>query len=117
MARTPRTASNCEFTARFAYSGEIDGALVVGVADSEMNTKRYLLFQLGLDPDEQDISLGLDGIHVERDDQRWSGHGAFEKCTLEPRALRLDLNATGIEHLECSAIEVRLDLDTARSRR
>jgi hypothetical protein len=52
---------------------------VVGFADAEFNTERYLLLQRGKSPQAQDVALGLDGYHVEVDDQTKSSYGGI-KC-------------------------------------
>lgn len=60
----------------FVSVSEVDGALVVGFADHEFETTRYVLFQRSLDPDDQD------GVYAERDGQQYSAYGRVEVCTL-----------------------------------
>jgi hypothetical protein len=40
------------FEAGFVSVDDIDGALVVGFADGELETTRYFMFQRSLDPDD-----------------------------------------------------------------
>jgi len=96
------------FVATFAFSGEIDGALVVGAADAQRNTSRYILFQLALD--EEDSEFGT--IHLERDDQRWSCYDGIKRCVLDGDRLIVELNDMGVSELECDLVEVDLVLDT-----
>jgi hypothetical protein len=55
---------------------------VVGFADAEFNPERYLLVQRGKSPQAQDVALGLDGYHVEVDDQRQSSYGGIKRFEL-----------------------------------
>jgi hypothetical protein len=60
----------------FVSVSEADGALVVGFADHEFETTRYVMFQRSLDPDDDD------GVYAERDGQQYSGYGRVESYTL-----------------------------------
>jgi hypothetical protein len=48
----------------FVSVSEIDGALVVGFADHQFETTRYVMLQRSLDPHYDD------GVYVERDGQQ-----------------------------------------------
>jgi hypothetical protein len=58
--------------------------LLVGFANAEFNATRYLLLQRLKAPETEDISLGLDGYHVEVDDQGNSCYGGIESFELFP---------------------------------
>lgn len=58
--------------------------LLVGFADAEFNAKRYLRLQRLKAPEADDISLGLDGYHVELDDQTSSCYGGIRSFELYP---------------------------------
>src|SRR4051794_10721668 len=60
----------------FVFVSEADDALVVGFADHEFETSRYVMFQRSLDPDEDD------GVYAERDGQQYCAYGRVESCTL-----------------------------------
>jgi hypothetical protein len=57
---------------------------LVGFADAEFNATRYLLLQRLKAPEAEDISLGLDGYHVEVDDQSNSCYGGIRSFELFP---------------------------------
>jgi hypothetical protein len=57
---------------------------LVGFADAEFNATRYLLLQRLKSPEAEDISLGLDGYHVEVDDQSSSCYGGITSFELYP---------------------------------
>ena len=60
----------------FVSVSEVDGALVIGFADHEFETTRYVMFQRSLDPDDDD------GVYAERDGQQYSAYGRVESCAL-----------------------------------
>jgi len=71
-----------EFAAA-AVSVEEDADLWrVGFADAEFNPQRYLLLQRDKSPDPQDAELGLDGYHVEVNDQANACYGGIESFEL-----------------------------------
>jgi hypothetical protein len=55
---------------------------LVGFADAEFNPTRHLLLQRAKSPQAQDIALGLDGYHVELDDQGKSSYGGIKRFEL-----------------------------------
>jgi hypothetical protein len=57
---------------------------LVGFADAEFNARRYLRLQRLKAPESDDISLGLDGYHVEVDDPSRSCHGGISAFELLP---------------------------------
>ena len=67
------------FNAACVSINEDSDLWVVGFADAEFNTKRYLLLQRGKSALAQDIALGLDGYQVELDDQSKSCYAGI-KC-------------------------------------
>jgi hypothetical protein len=68
-----------DFSAACVSVEEDSDSWLVGFADAEFNTKRYLLLQRGKSPQAQDIALGLDAYHVEVDDQSNACYGGI-KC-------------------------------------
>ena len=58
--------------------------LLVGFADAEFNARRYLRLQRLKAPDADDLSLGLDGYHVEVDDPSNSCYGGIRAFELHP---------------------------------
>lgn len=66
-----------------AVSIEEDADLwCVGFADAEFNPQRYLLLQREKSPDPRDAELGLDGYHVEVNDQANACYGGIESFEL-----------------------------------
>ena len=62
---------------------------LVGFLKSADDPMEYVMFQRGKDVTEQDISLGLDGVYVEVDDQRYSTYGEIETCELQRGSIRI----------------------------
>ncbi len=101
------------FTARSAVAEQIDTVLTVGVADRKINTSRYLMFQLELEPSPQDETLGLVGVHVEHDDQSQGAYDGVRSCLLQRTELVVHFTAPtaqlfGIESV-CAVLEVTDD--------
>ena len=73
---------NITRTANAVTVDEIDDALVIGFAMLERNgvPAEYMTLQRSLDPDED--TPGIDGVYVERDDQRFSGYGGIVRFVL-----------------------------------
>jgi len=63
---------------------EDSDAWLVGFADAEFNTRRYLVLQREKSPRAQEVALGLEGYRVEVDDQRNSCYGGIERFELFP---------------------------------
>jgi len=72
------------FNAACVSIDEDSEAWLVGFADAEFNPRRYLLLQRAKSPQDQDIALGLDGYHVEVDDQGKSRYGGIRSFELFP---------------------------------
>jgi len=77
--------------------------LVVGFYAEE----NYLMIQQSLDEfDEQDISLGMNTYHIERDDQSFGDYGGVEKIELSRNLIEVVLNETGKENLQCDGLKI-----------
>jgi hypothetical protein len=82
--------------------------LIVGFYTEE----NYLMIQQSLDGyDEQDVRLGLNNYHIERDDQSYGGYGGVEQINLSPHAIAVKLDQTGKENLECEGVTVDFKTD------
>ena len=57
---------------------------LVGFADAEFNTRHYVLLQREKSPQPDNIALGLDGYHVEVDDQGKCWNGGIKHFELFP---------------------------------
>ncbi len=75
---------------------EDDGyVFVLGFADDAFAPQKYVLLQRGLEPDEQDISLGMDKAHVEIEDQSRSGYGGIASVRYRDGTLFIALTPEG----------------------
>lgn len=72
---------------------------LVGFADHEFDTQRYLMLQRALEHDEQDIELGMDTFHVEWCSQENSGYGGIARFLLKPDGAEVTLDAETSEAL------------------
>ena len=80
------------FTANFLFT-ESDPALSkAGLADDQLETQQYVLFQRSLKPSEQDRRLGHDQPHVEAGDQSASAYGCVSAVQLVGQQLKVQLD-------------------------
>jgi len=81
---------NITRTANAVIVDEIDDALVIGFATLERNGVPAEYMTLRLDPDED--TPGIDGVYVERDDQRFCGYGGIVRFVLHRDRALLELD-------------------------
>jgi hypothetical protein len=82
--------------------------LIVGFYTEE----NYLMIQHSLDGyDEQDVRLGMNTYHIERDDQSYGGYGGVERIHLSPNSIEVKLDETGKENLDCDGVTVDFEAD------
>jgi hypothetical protein len=74
----------------------------------------YLLLSRSLSPTEQDKSLGLDGVHIELNDQGFSCYDGVLSAVIYRPQLEFVLNEKGIRNLKSSSIEVTMELPPER---
>jgi hypothetical protein len=67
--------------------------LLIGFADHEFDTRAYIMLQQAYEFDEQDRTLGMDTVYIERDDQSQSTYGGIEQVMLTPTTVCLTLSA------------------------
>jgi len=84
-----------EFTASHIHSEDMGDYLLVGLADQQFDTREYLTFQRAHEFDEQDVRLGMDAVHIERNDQGFSGYGGMRSVVLFSDRLHIDFDARG----------------------
>jgi hypothetical protein len=70
----------------------------------------YVLLNRDLEPTEQDILLGLDGIHLEVSDQGASCYNGISRFTIYPEKVEIELNSKGATATQQERIEIRYDL-------
>ena len=71
-----------EFAAQCVAVEDEPDAWCVGFADREFNSRRYLRLWRGRAPNAEDVELGLDGYHVEVNDEANSAHGGIASFEL-----------------------------------
>ena len=78
---------------------DMEDLWLVGFADDEFETREYLTLQRSFEDDEQDVALGMNTYHVERNDQRWSGYGGIKKLELKRDRVRIEFTSEGAREL------------------
>lgn len=103
------------FIAHYCFADAAESSFKAGLADQEVDTRRYVWFERLKEPDEQGLRLGFDAPYLEIDDQGMSGYGLIEKAEMTPSVLRVHFNAKGTKVLQTSdPLEVHLDSSLPR---
>lgn len=89
--------------------------LLIWFADEGTNPCQYLMLQRACEFDEQDRTLGMDDVYIERDDQGWSAYGGLLRVEQHnDRAyMKLD-DCTATKIGGVNEIEVRFNSDPAK---
>jgi hypothetical protein len=75
-------------------------------ADKADTPRHYVLFRKSLAADAQDIRMGLDGLHLEIDDQSRSAYRAIARIDLREDRARLFLTARGQASLGFASVTI-----------
>lgn len=90
-----------------------NGVAMLGFADDEFNTTRYLLLQRTVEPDQQDRALGHDRVHIHLNER--SAYGTIEETQLRPQGVIFRLApGTAAMVSDSEAIEVTFDLTATK---
>ncbi len=72
----------------------------------------YFMIQQSLgEYDEQDIILGMNTYHIERDDQSHGGYGGIQEILLQRNKINVRLNEIGQKNLDCEEVEINFQTD------
>jgi hypothetical protein len=104
-----------QFTATFVtYQNEND-TILLGFADSEFDTTNFLLLQRTLEPAQQDVALGLAGLHIQFNER--FAYGKVESASLRSGGLTLRLDqATAAAISNGEDIEIKFAFPELRIR-
>ena len=83
--------------AGFVSVDEIDGALVVGFADQQYDTKAYFMLQRGLEQHDDE------GVYLEHTDQAHGAYGEVMVCLLSGNRIELSVDEVTAKELEVEA--------------
>jgi len=70
----------------------------------------YVILTRDLEPTEQDVSLGHDGVHLEVNEQGWSCYNGIATFSIYAGMIEISLNAHGADAVGHEKIKVRYDL-------
>jgi len=106
---------NQSFKATYIHAENMGDYLLVGLADHQYDTADYLTFQRAHEFDEQDVRVGMDAVHVERNDQGCSCYGGMRNVVLFADRLHIDFDARGVEFMDgLASTEVTFDFPSER---
>lgn len=74
----------------------------------------YVLLTRKLEPDDQDVSFGMAGVHLEINDQGWSGYDAIASFTIYPEKVDIQMNEKGSSAVGRKQVEIRYSLPAER---
>jgi hypothetical protein len=78
---------------------DMDDFWLVGFADDKYETHDYLTLQRSFEDDDQDVALGMNTYHVERNGQRWSGYGGIGRFELKRDRVRVEFTTEGASEM------------------
>jgi hypothetical protein len=78
---------------------DMDDFWLVGFADEPAETRDYLTLQRSFEHDTQDITLGMNTYHVERNGQRWSGYGGIATFELKRDRVRVEFTNESVRKM------------------
>jgi hypothetical protein len=88
-----------------------EGSILVGFAyELDGDYREALLLSRSHEFNEQDVALGLDQVHIERNDQIQSGYGGIERVVLSPEHVRVVLSGRTAESLGDKEFDISLSL-------
>ncbi len=83
------------FTVNFCFVDDAGNSFKVGLADDQIDTCRYVLFERLKAPTGQDLRFGFEAPHFEIDDQGNSGYGLLERVVFADSTLSIWPNLEG----------------------
>ncbi len=96
--------SSISFHANCVAIEDYGDSCLVGFADQEFDTQRYLQLQRSRNNTAQDRQLGLDTYYVERDDQLYSCYGGLEHCELHADSICFRFTEAGSKRLQLDGV-------------
>lgn len=97
---------NFELSAKSISFSEDEENLVFAFGDDEHSVVRYLMLQHSLSPQESDIQLGLDGLYIERDDQKHGCYIGVQAIRRIDKRIEIELTERGIQKLGVDKITI-----------
>ncbi len=90
-----------------------DGVLMAGFSDDAAAPANWLILQRTLNPDEQDVQLGQDQVHLELNSQRRSCYGGVERVEFDPDKIVFSLAPSKATRLKVDG-GIMLDMTDAK---
>ncbi len=78
--------------AGFVYGSEDEDVIIVGFADQEYDTRRYVLLQRSKHVSAEEELLGHGEVHIAINDERCSAYGAVERIILSESQVTIELD-------------------------
>jgi Immunity protein 10 len=69
---------------------DMDDFWLVSFADDKCEPREYLTLQQSFEDEDQDVALGMNTYHVERNDQRWWEYGGIKRFELKRDRVRIE---------------------------
>ena len=106
-AQPDRGPMTTHLEAGFVCTNDQDGVVMVGFADQQFGTRRYVLLQRTRDVSDEECARGENDVHFELDGQERSDYGVIDRVEVERGAVRIALRADKAADLEMDA-EIRV---------
>ena len=96
---------------QFVVVDDDGDVMTVGFAEKEFGPQRYVTLQSARGHDQQDILLGMNKLHVEVNDQLFSGYGGVASIKMRGNEVRISLTPKGHKVLKIEG-EIIVTIDT-----
>lgn len=90
---------NFELSAKSISLCEDEENLVFAFGDDDPGVARYLMLQHALSHQEPDTQLALDGLYIERDDQKYGCYVGVQAIRRIDNRIEIELTQRGIQKL------------------
>ncbi|MFO0883456.1 MAG: Imm10 family immunity protein [Pirellulales bacterium] len=102
---------NTTFSASVVSCEENAELSTVGFADDQYATSQYVLLQRAHHPSQQDLKLGIAGLHVEVNDQLHSGYDEISSISLKRDFIHFDFGERFFKRSGIKSVSVFFCLD------
>jgi hypothetical protein len=109
MPNKRQSATNAFHASCVSLDGDGESWLV-GFADSSSEPDRYFILERAFEDDEQDITLGMNSYHIERDDQRWSMYGGVRSFKLSSGVANIAFSDEGVAVMGMADLKITFQL-------
>jgi hypothetical protein len=89
-----------KFDAAYIFTQSDNDMAMVGFADKQFETEKYLLLQRSISDLHQNKEIGLNEVHITYNEQSRSTYGGIQKCILYKSGVEIHLDSNTAAKLD-----------------